>query len=426
MKNRKVFVKIVFFLLIVLFLLSLIVPVIFSQTAPKKENLLNGLKVLMWSDAKADKVSVKLRIHSGSAFDPQGKEGLMRMLSENLFPNDAAKEFFTEDLGGSLEVINTYDHIQINASSKPDQFLTMLETLAGAVSNPAIDKETTARLRTALTDRVKAMASDPASIADQAVAGRLLGTFPYGRPVMGTEASLGKLEYADLVDARQRFLTADNATIAVSGNFDRTLALRAIKRYFGSWLKADRRVPATFRQPDAPLPAVLTVASPKADVTAIRFAARGAARGEKDFAAARLFAAILESRLKARVPAAHSSSVFARSDSYLLPGLMTIGFAAGRNDVGTGNGKIDVTDLMIKTLADAVTEAEFQAAKDAAAAGWQTRDNELFWLDNDTYKTTSPEADRGIFETVTLADVRAFAERFKASPMASVLVNSPG
>ena len=35
----------------------------------------------------------------------------------------------------------------------------------------------------------------------------------------------------------------------------------------------------------------------------------------------------------------------------------------------------------------------------------------MFWLDNDTYKTTtSPEADRSVFETVTLADVRAFAE----------------
>ena len=54
--------------------------------SPKQEKLLNGLKVLMWNDPAADKVSVKIRIHSGSAFDPQGKEGVMSCLAENIFP----------------------------------------------------------------------------------------------------------------------------------------------------------------------------------------------------------------------------------------------------------------------------------------------------------------------------------------------------
>ena len=94
MKNKNLFVKIVFIAFIVLLLFSLVAPAIFAQSmpAPKKESLLNGLKVLMWSDAKADKVTVKIRIHAGSAFDPQGKEGVMQLLADNIFPNEAAKE----------------------------------------------------------------------------------------------------------------------------------------------------------------------------------------------------------------------------------------------------------------------------------------------------------------------------------------------
>src|SRR6187399_3315409 len=110
--------------------LTISTSVLFGQTpmsAPKQEKLLNGLKVLMWSDAKADKVAIKIRIHSGSAFDPQGKEGLMQMLANNLFPNEqASRDFFAEDLGGSIEIITNYDYIQINASSRPDAFVTML------------------------------------------------------------------------------------------------------------------------------------------------------------------------------------------------------------------------------------------------------------------------------------------------------------
>jgi len=255
MKNKKLFVKIVFVVLIVLLLFSLVAPALFSQVplpTTRKESLLNGLKLLMWSDTKADKVWVKIRVHAGSAFDPQGKEGVMQLLADNIFPNEATKDFFTDDLGGKLEVVTNYDYIQINASSKPESMLSMLETLSSAVSNPVIDKETTAKLRTALLAKVTALESDPAYLADQTAAKRLLGTFPYGRPRSGSQSSVKAIDFADLIDAKQRFLTADNATITISGNFDQAAAFRAVRRLFGSWLKADKTVPATFRQADDP------------------------------------------------------------------------------------------------------------------------------------------------------------------------------
>lgn len=405
-----------------------LVPVIFSQAAmpaPRQEKLLNGLKVLMWPDAKAYKVSLIIRIHSGSAFDPQGKEGLMQMLSDNFFPNEAAREFFTEDLAGDLKITTNYDYIQIDASAKPDSFLTMLETVATAISNPSIDKETTSKLRTDLLNKIKAMDADPAYIADQAVAKRLFGTFPYGRPQYGTSDSLMKIEFGDLIDAKTRFVTADNATLTISGNFDRGASYRAIRQLFGSWLKSDRKVPATFRQPDAPPAGVQIIASPTADVSAIRYALRGTSRGNKDFAASTAFAKILESRLKARVPAAFVSKVFVRNESYFLPGMIVIGFAAGKDDLGTGNGKVDANDLVSRALSDAITDAEFQTAKAASVASWNTRTAPLFWLDNDTYKTISIEADRLVFNNLSLGDVKAYADTLKGSSFASVLVNTP-
>lgn len=400
---------------------------VFPQTpaaSPKRETLLNGLKVLMWNDLKADKVSVKVRIHAGSSFDPQGKEGAMQLLADNIFPNKTIREFFTEDLGGSLDVTTNYDYIQIDATSEPANILSMLETLSTAISNPTIDKETTAKLKTELITRIKNLESDPAYIADQVAAKRLFGTFPYGRPQMGTEDSVKKLDFADLIDAKQRFLTADNATIAVSGNFDRPLVFKAIRRYFGGWLKSDKRVPSTFRQPDDPPTSLLNVASPNEDVSAIRFVARGTSRSDKNLAAANILANILEARLKSRVPSAFAEKVFARNESYILPGALIIGFSAGKNDIGGGNGKVEATELVTKALADAITEAEYSQARAKLSSDWTKRASELFWLDVDTYKTTSADADRKIYDAVTLADVRAFSDQFKSSPMAAVLVNT--
>src|SRR5688572_9575815 len=105
-----------------------------AARAPKQERLLNGMKLLIWNDPAAPNVTVKVRIHSGAAFDPQGKEGAMALLAESFFPGEGTREFYREDLGGSLDVTANYDYIQISASAKPDQFLTMLESVAGAVA----------------------------------------------------------------------------------------------------------------------------------------------------------------------------------------------------------------------------------------------------------------------------------------------------
>ena len=131
-----------------LLLIATVSPV-FGQSLniPRQERLLNGAKLLMWPDASAKRAYVKVRIHSGTSFDPQGKEGVMSLLAESFFPNEASREFFKDDLGGSLDVTANYDFIQINAAAKPDEFLTMLESVAAAVSNPSTDKETTAKLK---------------------------------------------------------------------------------------------------------------------------------------------------------------------------------------------------------------------------------------------------------------------------------------
>lgn len=392
---------------------------------PREESLLNGLKVLMWSDPAAKDVSVKIRVHAGSAFDPQGKEGVMRLLAENIFPTTEGREYFSEELGGSFSIDTTYDYIQINASATPDKLLPLLETLSNAIANMTIDKPTTAKLRDALTSELTLLEKQTANFADLAAAKRMFGTFPYGRPIWGTAESVSKIDFADLIDARQRFFTADNATMTVHGNFNTSRAWQAVRRYLGAWLKSDRRVPSTFRQPD-PAPAGLaTFVSPVADESAIRIMMRSVARGDKDFAAAKLFSAVLENRLRARLPEAFADSVSVRADEHVLPGAITVGFSAARNNIGRGNGQVRAGELVSKSITDPITEQEFSTARSAVLADWAKRDTATLWLDADTFKTAGMAGEAAAFERVALSDVQAFARRLGSAETVSVLVNTP-
>src|SRR4051794_30107041 len=56
-----------------------------APTEPRREQLLNGLKILLLNRPADANVLIKLRVHSGAAFDLAGKEGLMRTLAEAMF-----------------------------------------------------------------------------------------------------------------------------------------------------------------------------------------------------------------------------------------------------------------------------------------------------------------------------------------------------
>lgn len=415
MKRNKLLARIKFATSILSISFCLAVSTIHSQTAasPRQEKLLNGLKLIMFDVPTSDKVTLKLRIHAGSAFDPQGKEGVMKLLAADIFPNPETKEYFADELDGSLNVESNYDFIQINASAKPDKLLTMLETVSAAISNLTIDKEMTAKLKAAQLKRVGEISKDPAYLADLAASARLLGSFPYGRPDEGTAASLEKIDFADLISARQRFLTADNATMVVSGKFDPSLAYRAIRRYFGSWLKSDKLVPSTFRQPDDPPTDSLLIDSPAADRFELRFVTRGTTRSGADSTAYSILARILESRLQSLVP---GQSVKVRSIAHILPGVFTISVS------GTGEARsrnLNPTELLAKLFGSSIGDPEFQAAQQSYIAEVEKNDLADRWLDMDTFKTGDRKTAR------TFADVERVFVKLREQPFVTVIVSPP-
>jgi predicted Zn-dependent peptidase len=401
-------------------------PSLFAQStlpAPKQENLLNGLKILMWPDAKTNKVELKLRIHSGSAFDPQGKEGLMQMLADNLFPNESTREFFLEDLGGELEVITNYDYIQINASSKPESLLTMLETVSTAVSNTSIDKETTAKLRAALLAKVTSLESDPSYVADQAVAKRLFGNFPYGRPLYGTADSLKKIEMSDMLDAKQRFFNADNATITLAGNFDKSTAFRALRRYLGGWSKADKKIPATFRQPDSPdtTPLQIEIAGTKKSIWAL---ARSApARNARDFYPMLVTSLIWQDQ---------HCPFEGNYHAHLLRGIVMATTETNFVDLPVSNVSCPfLRDKKTgKSIYSEIRSDDFESAKIKMIASLQKQLSSTtglanLWLDVDTYHLSSLDDELKKATSVSLGDVKTLVEKLSNTLTVQINVNPP-
>ncbi len=418
------------FTLLVLFLFQFTL-ICSTQTVkypePRQEKLLNGLKLLVWNEPQAQKVTVKLRIHSGSAFDPQGKEGVMALLADVLFPNESQKEFFAEDLGGSLDVTSNFDYIQINATGNSDQFLTIIETLATAVTNPQINKEITAKIISARLEKVKELEKNPAYIADQAVAKRLFGDFPYGRAQVGTSASLAKIDFADLLFAKQRFLTADNATFVISGNVKHDLVFRTVRRYFGAWEKADKKVPATFRQPDVPAEKELLIEIPNAEKLSLRFATMTAARNDKDFYTTQILTRIWQNQFCHNTDTKHAKS---KLETYLLRGIYVISINNLYNNESPPTGRNPCLLFLSresKIIYLPITQNDFETAKSQLNAEFQQKIQSVtnlteWWLDVDTFKLTSVKDEMAKLNNVAFSDVQQVAGNWQKQPTVVVIV----
>lgn len=400
----------------------------FAQTAsePEREMLLNGLRILYWPQAGNPKVTLKLRIHSGAAFDLNDQGGMMALLGDALFPDPATREYVTEELGGRLEVVTTHDAIDVTMSGKASELERMIDLLRGAVLTTQLSAESVATLRNA---RVKNLSDKPATaadVADQAVAARLFGSFPYARPAGGTPVSVSKIERADLLSARERFLNADNASLAVIGGVEKPRLMRALRQLLGPWEKSDRTVPSTFRQPAAPDARVLALDHAGAANAEIRLAVRGLSRSDSDALAANLLASIVGARWQAAT--ADLSSPFARHEAHLLPGMFILG---GSSPTASASKAVSAAQEVMRSLArTGPTAEELERARilflmEISRQMSQPESIADAWLDVETFKSARPNTISTFIRSLTVADLERVAGRlFKDVPVATVVVGN--
>ncbi|NNE67058.1 MAG: insulinase family protein [Pyrinomonadaceae bacterium] len=387
---------------------------------PREEKLLNDLKMLIWSQPTAEKVLVSLRVHSGAAFDPVNKEGTSKLLTEIMFPNTGIFEDFEEDLGGSLKVRSTLDYMQFDMTASPDKLVSVLEILAGAIINTQIDRETAGIVKKSRIEDLNKAYSDPGFLADRAIAERLYGEFPYGRSPVGTLESLEIVDFADMIFAKQRFLTADNATLIVSGKVSSSFAYRAARRLLGGWQKGDGRVPPNFTLPESPETAPLLVNTDFGMNVERRFAVEAASRRDPVYFAAR----VLEKVLDARVRGQNGGSVVL--NSHFLRGYLVLGETLPWR---SGNAppplKGDASKEVVKTsfqrlLEQPVTETEFAASKQQVVDEFESKSIIEHWFDVETYRLKSASAEFEKLKAVTLKDVNDFAKKISVKPIVRV------
>jgi zinc protease len=396
--------------------------------SPERIQLLNGLRVLLLSRPGDQDVFLKLRIHSGAAFDLAGKGGSMALLGDLLFPDPATREYFSEEMQGRLNVVTDHDSITVTIQGRAREFEKIVEILRTALVTTQLAQENLIKARDGRIKIIKDTSISPTILADRTISARLFGDFPYGRPYGGTSESLERVERGDVMLARERFLNPNNATLVIIGGVERARANRALRQLLGGWRKSERVVPASFQQAPVPDARILILNAPGGQSAEVRLAVRGFSRNDPDAEAASLLALVARRRWETLLPDLTHNPVFVRHDAFALPGLFVMG-ATVDNLLATKT--LSTAQEVIKSLTgQAVTEAELEAARSQSISmlGKQLSTNDGIadaWLDVDTFSAKSGEDRLHDLAKITSGDLKRAANRlFWDVPIATAVIGN--
>ncbi|MGP5203294.1 M16 family metallopeptidase [Psychrobacter aquimaris] len=173
-------------------------------------------------------VDIDLRFNAGSARDGSISStgfGIANMTATML--TQGSKRLDENEFTRAVETLG----IDLNSSAYKDMFIVSLRSLSDdkhllpavdlmtqMLSEPAFDENILARNKARLLVGLQQQKQDPNSLASIAFNEALYGDHPYAHPSAGTLESVPTIEKQQLIDFKNRYLVAANASVAITGN----------------------------------------------------------------------------------------------------------------------------------------------------------------------------------------------------------------
>ncbi len=215
-----------------------------------------GMPIFLESSHALPVVDIALRIATGAEFDPEGLEGLARLTLKTLrMGPEGMSEQRTEDLlaglGARLHVSTARRALRISGSVLTRHLEPFFELLSRMVLRPALRPADLARQRRETHAMLMAQLDDDDSLAARHVRKLALGDHPFARSLVGTPASLARVDVAKGRAFLAEHLRRGNLVFGFAGDITGAQAEDLVLRYFGDLPagRTKRPTPSTPKQP---------------------------------------------------------------------------------------------------------------------------------------------------------------------------------
>lgn len=171
---------------------------------------------------------------SGSAFSPQGKEGLVMLLSDML--DEGSKSFpgalFKEECEAHAITLHFFadeDHFYVMIKALKEEWPRALTLLKEALTAPSFESAILERVKQQHIIHYHQQFQDAPAFANIAWRRHFFGTHPYGNNPLGYPEAIQRLTSHDLHDYLKAHLTTSNVVMSIVGDVTVTEAQSLLK-----------------------------------------------------------------------------------------------------------------------------------------------------------------------------------------------------
>ncbi len=206
----------------------------------QKFDLPNGLRLLVKEDHRLAFVEFRAVFQGGVLAETPDDGGITQLTGKMLLKGtarrtgeDIAREI--ESVGGSIDSYGGNNSFGINAEVLSADFALGLDLLSDVLLNPSFPSASLEREREVQLAGIRAQKDNLLQSAAQAMRRELFGNIGYGLNALGSEASVEKLQVADLKSFHQQYTVPNNCVLAIYGDINAAEVRAAVAKAFAGW-----------------------------------------------------------------------------------------------------------------------------------------------------------------------------------------------
>ncbi len=275
----------------------------------ERRRLTNGLELRIVERHDLPIVTLDLVVKSGETLASRGKEGLasiaVGLLDEGTKSRNAlqlAGEL--AEIGSSLGASGELEASTVSLTTLARHLERGMDLFADVILNPSFPDKDLSRLKRERLAQLKARVDDPEQIATDVFPRLIYGLdHPYGRPQLGTAASVQSLTRDDAVAFYKKIMVPGNASLIVVGDVRTDAIAQGLEARLRSWQPGPvpENPPVLAPHTASPGRPVYLIDKPAAAQSVLTVGKIGAARKSPDYFALSVMNAILGGQFGSRI-----------------------------------------------------------------------------------------------------------------------------
>lgn len=208
----------------------------------RKERLPNGLSLLTESMPHVRSVSIGVWLRLGSRNEAARVNGISHFIEHLLFKgtaNRTAREIALamDSVGGHMDAFTSKEYTCFYAKVLDERVPVALDLLADIVQRPLFEATELERERKVVLEEIRMVADTPDELVYDLFSQLFYPDHSLGRPIQGTEASVGALTRRQLLAFFRQAYRPENMLIVAAGNLKHARLARQVKEAFAGLTK---------------------------------------------------------------------------------------------------------------------------------------------------------------------------------------------